>query len=154
MKRRSFIGMLGAAVTAPALPMAAPNLTPQIKALMATHVKKYPVITVLGISNRIGVPIEEAKVLLHELSRQGVVGQVHNGTHVYMRARSHVYEPSQAAVKALEARRRLEAQHGPRRETLRSKRRYAISHDWLAHLRGICEKNDIPLQPRALEYAV
>lgn len=150
MKRRGFLSLLGAAVTAPALPMAAPRFTASMHALAVRHVGQYPIITVLGISNRTGIPMDQAEELLVQLSREGLVGPVAPGPAGPMRAVSTTYKPSAASLHASNYDRvRMEKQI--KRARLNRKRLRVNTKDWLQHLHGICRENDIALQPRALE---
>ena len=156
MKRRSFIGMLGAAVTAPALPMAAPSLSPKISALVAAHVRKYPVITVLGISNRIGIPQAQAEEVLYDLARQGLVGPVTPGPHGPVRAKSTLFKPTPPDVQLAEVEKRMKAQRAQIRERKLQEARERISGeavDWLHYLQKLCVKHEFSLQPRALGLA-
>jgi len=150
VKRRGFLSMLGAAMTAPALPMAAPYFPASMRALAVKHVGQYPIITVLGISNRTGIPMDKAEELLVQLSREGLVGPVVPGPAGPMRAKSIIYKPSAATLHAnnIESER---LQRQIRRARLNRKRLRVNTKDWLGHLHEICKANNIPLQPRALE---
>jgi len=68
MKRRSFLGLFGAAVAAPAIPMAAPAgySSAAYKVAMA-HAKRFPVISVAGLSKRGDLSMTQAEALIKEL---------------------------------------------------------------------------------------
>ena len=153
MKRRGFIAMLGGAIAAPALPMAAPKFTASMRALATAHVRKYPIITVMGISNRTGVSMEQAEELLVQMSREGMVGPVAPGPAGPMRARSILFKPSPAMVHS-QSNLNERLQQQIRRAKFNRTRLRVDTSNWLTHLHDICRANDIPLQPRALEAVV
>jgi len=70
------MGLFGAAVAAPALPLASPAISAKAAGLAAAHAQKYPFVSVIGLSNSIGVSTAQAESLLLSLSRKGLVGQV------------------------------------------------------------------------------
>lgn len=150
MRRRGFLTLLGAALTAPALPAVAGSGAPAgVRAAVAAHVRKYPVITVLGISKRVGVPVDQAAELLEGLSRDGLVGPIRPGPAGPLRASSTVYQPSPAIAQAAEARR----QAGLRRRAQQALRRMgqgAGAGDWLTYLQAMCRQQGYALSRRAL----
>lgn len=144
MKRRSFLSLLGAALTAPVIPASAG--ASGLSARAALHARTYPCVSAVGLSRGLGVPMTQAQALLRDLSAKGLVGPVsHAGTGpIY--AASEVYRPAvEAAVRSVQVTRAAKAQkfgwaspatHPPQ--------------DWLSYLRCMCESHGYALSPRAL----
>ena len=100
MKRRSFLSMLGAALVAPALPAAgAPSRG--LAALAAAHARKYPFVSVIGLSRRVGVSVREAETLLLDLSERGLVGTVNSCATGPVSACSRVFRPIPVTIPKL-----------------------------------------------------
>lgn len=78
MRRRSFLGMFGAAVAAPALPMAMPvaGVSQASYGLAAAHAQKYPLVSVMGLTKRIGLSPAQAQAVIQKMSAEGVLGAV------------------------------------------------------------------------------
>ena len=139
MKRRSFLSMLGAALAAPALPATAGVPSRSLAALAAAHARKYPFVSVIGLSRRVGVSVPEAETLLIDLSERGLVGTVNSCAHGPISACSRVFRPVPVTVPKL-ARTdkalgddRYGLQSGPRRSAVFEVDLSAL----LARLRGI-----------------
>ena len=78
MKRRSFLRALGATVAAPLLPVAgsAAAYSRGTYGLALAHAKKYPFVSVRGMTTRLGVTGAQAEALLAEMSSKGVLGGI------------------------------------------------------------------------------
>ena len=78
MRRRGFLGMLGAAVASPAIPMVAPSagFSRASYGLAMAHARKYPLVSVRGLVNRLGLSAPEAKAIITSMSSDGVLGGI------------------------------------------------------------------------------
>ena len=151
MKRRGFLTLLGAAVAAPALPLAAPSLPSKFKVLAAAHAKKYPVVTVMGISKRMGVTPEQAEALMNGLVRDGALGPIKSGTGGHLRASSRVFQRSPASFYSAQPERMARQAEKQRRLVEEQPvTEAAKGPTWLRHLHQLCVKQGYTLQPRAL----
>lgn len=116
MKRRSFLSFLGAATVAPALPALGAAAPSQAAVSLATaHARRYPYISVIGLSRRIGVSEVEAKGLMHELSRQGILGPLRNSGPRPIFAGSKVFTPAEGSL--IKAAQEQRAKHAAQQET-------------------------------------
>lgn len=151
MMRRNFLGLFGAAVVAPAMPIAAPAIRANVAGLAAAHAKKYPFVSVMGLSKSIGVTTAQAEQVLYSLSRKGLVGQVQTCASGAVHAGSQVYQPAAAtlakAAQAREARQAAKAQRLAQRQIDRAAMKVDLS-DFIAHLRHVCIDNGMTLSPR------
>lgn len=76
MKRRSFLTMLGAVAAAPFVPATAVPAAGYSRAsfgLAVAHAQKYPLLSVGGMAKQIGVTPVEARAIITEMSRDGMV---------------------------------------------------------------------------------
>ncbi len=79
IRRRGFLGMLGAAIAAPMVPVAAPSSVGFSRAsygLAMAHAQKYPLVSVRGLVNRLGLSAPEAKAIITRMSSEGVLGTI------------------------------------------------------------------------------
>ena len=78
MRRRSFLGLFGAALAAPALPMAAPaaGYSQASYGLAVAHAQKYPLVSVMGLTKRIGLSPTQAQAVIQKMSAEGVLGAI------------------------------------------------------------------------------
>ncbi len=87
MKRRSFLGMLGAAVATPFLPQgaaaraakAAPYSAATVHAAIM-HAQTRAVFSVWGLARALNVPVEAAEALMQDLAKRGVLGPLQGTT--------------------------------------------------------------------------
>ena len=160
MKRRSFLGMFGAVVAAPAIPMAAPAgySSAAYKVAMA-HAQKFPVISVAGLSKRGGLSMTQAEALIKELATHGKVKLVGPSASGRVRAASKVYtKDAWGVVRTSEPRdiqrvqRRKEAQQHKAQKTKQQAQKVqqpkAEIAPWLAHLHDLCRAQGMALSPR------
>ena len=84
MKRRRFLQVLGASVTAPALSVPsvgrAAAYPPAAVAAAISHAQSRAVFSVWGLAKALGLEPEQAEALMHELARRGVLGPVQGVT--------------------------------------------------------------------------
>ena len=152
MKRRHFLSLVGAAAAAPALPAMSANALPaKLKAMGLAHARKYPMVSVMGISRRMKIPQEQAQQMLTYLFDKGAIGKAGvQGTGITSAA-SRVFRPvpHQVAVSQMK-------QFKPKAPVVEDPvandqvAQVKASTDWITHLRVICVQNGFDLSPRAL----
>ena len=147
MKRRGFLTLLGAAVAAPAIPFAGPS---QIKILATAHAKKYPIVTVIGMSKRMGISMEQAETLMNGLVREGSLGPMKVGTGGHLRATSKVFVRSPVSFYSAQPERMAHQAKKHRKALERHRVAEPKGPAWLRHLHRLCVKQGHTLQPRAL----
>ena len=140
MKRRGVLQMLGAVIAAPATVLSAPAMPANIGALAAAHARKYPFISAIGLSNRLGLCLPQAQTVLAELSRQGLVGPLTTCATGPVHAASRVFTPCRdSLIRAAQSR----AVRGPERPRSfgagrDAVRRFSVDLSrFLAHLRAL-----------------
>jgi len=156
MKRRSFLGLFGAAVAAPAIPMAAPAgySSAAYKVAMA-HAKRFPVISVAGLSKRGDLSMTQAEALIKELATQGKVKLVGPSVNGKVRAASKVYtKDAWGLVRTSESRnakralRRSEYKPRDHAKPVEVEAPQPQVAPWLAHLHDLCRAQGMTLSPR------
>jgi len=151
MKRRMFLSMVGATAAAPALaamPQAA--LPAKLKAAGLAHAQKYPMVSVLGLHRRMGIPKDQAQQVLTYLIDKGIIGKPGPifGTGLTS-ATSKVFEPVPHRVEfARKALKKLSTRKADKIDW--HKDQNSVSSDWLTHLRVLAASNGFSLSPRAL----
>lgn len=149
MKRRSFLSLLGAAITAPAMPVAAASR--DLMQVAVAHARKYPVISVSGLSKRGGMSVQQAEAMIRKLAGEGMVKLVGPAPSGGVRAASRIMvgDPWGIARTAKE-RQAAAIRNGQRAQAHRAARvvekRQAT---WLTHLHDLCRANGYTLSPRA-----
>ncbi|MEJ6399259.1 hypothetical protein [Yoonia sp. 208BN28-4] len=144
MKRRSFLTMLGAALAAPAMPAMGQGAARNLSAAVAAHARKYPLVSVIGLSRRVGVPMPEAEKLLLDLSRRGVVGPVHGCANGPISAASRVFRPVVPyAVRPVTQKKETQT------TSRHSQPSRPVNH-MLHYLHDLCVQRGLTLSPRAL----
>ncbi len=148
MKRRTFLSIFGAATVAPALPaLASPS--PAMLQMATAHAAKFPHVSVMGLSHRLGVSATEAEALLHDMSNRGLIGKLRiDGTRpIY--ASSKVYTPPEGSLihQAQQQKARQAARREARLETAEPKSLTVDISRLLAHLRQLCADQGMTLRP-------
>lgn len=151
MKRRGFLGMLGAVLSVPALPSVALAKAPgsAFKAAIL-HAQKFPVISVAGLANRGGLSTVQAEAMIKELAARDMVKLVGPSKSGSVRAASKIltHDPwglgrtsqSQKSVTKPESRQA----HRSADENTQS----LLVEPWLAHLRQLCVDRGMTLHLR------
>jgi len=151
MKRRNFLGLFGAAVTAPALSMAAPAISGNVAARATAHAQKYPFVSALGLSKSLGLSAAQAEHVLLTLSRKGLIGKINSYASGAVHARSCVYQPVDAVVaqmaKAKQAAHAAKAKRMSQAQVDTQGMKSDLSA-LVAHLRKVCVDNGMTLDPR------
>jgi len=144
MKRRSFLTMLGAAVTAPALPVAASSAPAAVVynrytyGLGVFHARTHAHVSAAGIARRLRVTPAQAKAMISEMSSAGLVKPVGiTGSNV--RAISNILKPDAWGLDAARRKARSDARRSRMSEASQD-RRFGEPDlsELLAHLRRIC----------------
>ena len=89
LRRRKFLGLVGAAAAAPLMPVAAPAAGAYSRAsYMAAiaHAQKYPMVSIGGMVRWLGVNADQAEAILGDMDRAGLVSlrakpSMRNGVH-------------------------------------------------------------------------
>lgn len=144
MKRRSFLGMFGAALATPALPAIA-NISGYSRAAYARaliHAKTRHHLSARGIAHCLGVPRRQAEGMIAEMTKSGLVRPVTGGAGVHVRATSNIVKSSAIG---------LRDRRDTARRTHRSHHHSGSTQDaLLRHLHGICRRYGIEPTPRAI----
>lgn len=148
IKRRGFLAMLGAAVSAPALPVAAASR--DLMQVAVAHARKYPVISVGGLSKRGAMTVPQAEAMIGKLAQKGMVKLVGPSPSGGARAASKIMvgDPWGLARTAHERQTAaLRRDHAD--QTRRTAKATAPSvPPWIAHLHEICRADGLTLHPR------
>lgn len=148
IKRRGFLAMFGAAVSAPALPMAAPSR--DLMQVAVAHARKYPVISVGGLSKRGAMTVPQAEAMIRKLAHEGMVKLVGPSPSGSARAASKIMVGDPWGLARTAQERQTAAL---RRDHAAQSRRVARATaksvpPWIAHLRGICRAEGMTLHQR------
>jgi len=92
MKRRNFIGLLGAALAAPAIPMAAPSVgySRATYGLAVLHARTRAHVSARGLAFCLKVPVAQAEAMVSEMAANGLVRPLMGGS---VRAVSNILNP-------------------------------------------------------------
>ena len=143
MKRRGFIRLLGAAATAPALPIAAPaGVSTNASVLAAALARSNRYVSATGLSKALGVPLDQGREMLISLSRSGVVGPVSSspfGSYANSNAYQGVIQTAQAIrPKSVVQKTKIEM-------------RQAHKGTWLTHLHDLCRDAGMIVHSQAVK---
>ena len=100
MQRRSFLRMIGAAVAAPMMPTvgAAAGSSSSAYELAILHAKKFPLVSVSGLSKRIGIAKPQAEAIISRMSSEGLLGVLNPTRPGTVRAASKIFVNPNAAL--------------------------------------------------------
>ena len=98
MKRRSFLGLLGAAFSAPLMPPAAVGGSvaraapygPAALHAVIYHAKSRSVFSVCGLSRVANISFEQAEALMGDMAKRGILGPLNGSTVVGRWAKSKI----------------------------------------------------------------
>lgn len=149
LRRRGFLGMLGAAIAAPAIPVAAPSVgfSRASYGLALVHAQTYPLVSVRGLVNRLGVSQSQATAILRKMSADGVLGVVAPTRPGTLFASSKVYSGRAATAAATKfvPKGKAKPAQGPKLRKIsvpQPKQARKLSYDFdlskmMAHLHGL-----------------
>ncbi len=138
MKRRGFIRLLGAAATAPSLPMATPSaVSAKASSLAAALARSNRYVSATGLSKALGVSLDQGRDMLLNLSRSGVVGPI-NPSSFGAYADSNAYQGILPTAQAIR----------PKPVVQKTKIEIRQTHKgtWLTHLHDLCRDAGINVQ--------
>ncbi|MCO4848257.1 MAG: hypothetical protein KC448_09835 [Yoonia sp.] len=150
MKRRNFMGLFGAAIAAPLMPLPAlGNAAGEVYAKSAMHgailhAQARVSFSVWGLAKTLGVSVAQAETLMGDMAKRGILGPLQGTTHGGRWATSNILQKEMlGAVQAAK-----KAHQSATHQT--SQKHYAEPDlgQLLAHLRGLCEKQGMTLHPR------
>ena len=107
MQRRSFLRMIGAAVAAPMMPAlgSAGGISRTTYDLAILHAKKFPLVSVGGLSKRIGIAKPQAEAIIKKMSSDGLLGVLNPTRPGTVKASSKIFvNPNVGLAKAYERR--------------------------------------------------
>ncbi len=167
MRRRSFLGLFGAAIAAPALPAAAPAVgySRASYGLAVAHAQKYPLVSIKGLIKRVGLSPTQAEAVFQKMSADGLLGVAYRtrvGTcHATSKictneawrvvgttGGSTVTTKQPASSKVASDRPAAEVPHRTKAMHLDVK-----LDDMLAHLHDLCLSCGMPLSPKCMGMA-
>lgn len=154
MKRRGFIQLLGAALTAPALPaMGAPSVAAATYnrytfGLAVFHARTRAHVSAAGIAYRLKVSTAQAEAMIAEMASKGMVtpliskpGSVRATSNIL---KGGIWDTSEIQ-KAAKKREELKSQAEHTTEDGKPKGEVPA---WIAHLREVCVNQGMTLSPR------
>jgi hypothetical protein len=152
MQRRKFLGLFGAAVTAPFVPApafaaAAQKVTYSPAAVHAAiyYAQSRAVFSVWGLSKAANLNVAQAELLMGDLAKRGVLGPLQGTTYGGRWATSKVLLSDKLALtkaRRLAREKKLTVEANQKRFTQPDLSKL------IAHLRGICLDNGMTLHPR------
>ena len=93
LRRRNFLGLIGAAAAAPLMPMgaSAAGYSRAGYAAAIAHAKRYPLVTVSGMAKRTGLPVKEVEAIVGRMSSEGMLGMLNPTRPGTIRASSKIF---------------------------------------------------------------
>jgi len=170
MRRRGFLGLFGAAVATPLMPMGASagaSATYSRAAFRAAvaHAQKFPVISVVGLSKRGGLSMPQAEAMIKELASKDMVKLVGPSRSGRVRAASKILKNDPWGIARTSQERHIARSNANKKELeqkakdvrdrkLNQTRKMNVDLDpLLAHLRQLCLRQDMTLSPRCYHMA-
>jgi len=145
MKRRNFLGLIGAAVAAPLMPV--PNMGQAAGAVYSRsamhgailHAQARVSFSVWGLAKTLGVSMPQAEALMGDMAKRGIVGPLQGTTHGGRWASSKILQKEMLG--AVEAAKRTQVSHRTQTKTYAEPDLGRL----IAHLRGLCAAQGMPL---------
>jgi hypothetical protein len=154
LRRRNFLGLFGAAIAAPLIPVAAPaaGFSQSAYGLAIVHAQKYPLVSVRGLVTRLGMSKTQANAVIRQMSSEGLLGALNPTRPGTVHAASKIdTNPvwSSASAKLAKSKMKANPNSGSSSSLAQAKARYTDVDlsDMLAHLRGLCVSNGMTLSP-------
>lgn len=149
MQRRSFLRMIGAAVAAPMMPAigSAGGFSSTTYDLAILHAKKFPLVSVGGLSKRIGIGKPQAEAIIEKMSSDGLLGALNPTRPGTVKASSKIFvNPNAGLAKAYE-RRQAKAAKAKQDQRVQRETQPQVSA-MFAHLHQLCTAQGMGLSPR------
>ncbi len=151
MKRRNFLGLIGAAVAAPLMPLptmgkaagAAYSSSAMHAAIM--HAQARVSFSVWGLAKTLGMTVPQAEALMGDMAKRGIVGPLQGTTHGGRWATSNIMQKEMMG--AVEAAKRSQLTQPSSQQAQQKTYAEPDLGRLLAHLRGLCEKQGMTLSP-------
>lgn len=157
MRRRNFLGLLGAALAAPMMPAAssAAGAARTTYGAAIAHAQKYPMVSIAGMSKRVGVSTQQAEALLRRMSSEGLIGKlkitapgrIHAPSKIFT---NETYQMIQTAKLQKEHAARMKA-HRDMVQAQPEARAGTDLTQMITHLRKICTAQGMTLAPRCAQ---
>ena len=150
MKRRGFLGLLGAAVATPLLPampaaQAAASYNRYTYGLAVFHARTRAHVSARGIAHCLKVSVPQAEAMISEMATNGLVKPVFGGPN--MRAVSNILKPDAWGLDKAARKARAKVREARKFDAGRARGGF---DPMIAHLRGICVDYGMTLHPRCL----
>lgn len=160
MRRRSFLGMLGASVAAPAIPAmgsgaAGVSYSRSAYGMAVLHARTRHHVSARGIAHCLKVSLPQAKAMISEMAANGLVKPVVGGAGVHVRTVSNILQPSAIGLRTAG----LEAKQRVTERAQRVHRTYTEKHEtgvnaMVSHLHHMCQDHGHRLHPRCAGHFV
>jgi len=153
MKRRSFLGMVGAAIAVPAMPFAAPSAPAVVYSrstygLAVLHARTRPHVSARGLAHCLKLPKSQASAMMAEMVESNLITPIKGAVDGSMRATSNILinDPwGLARTSAPRPKTVDQADRDHKADTARTEARIDLM---LVHLRDLCVRNGMALHPR------
>ena len=154
MKRRGFLGLIGAALATPLMPTmgaAGAGYSRATYGMAVLHARTRHHVSARGLAHCLKVSTPQAKAMLGEMASSGLVKPITGGAGVHVRAVSNILQPTAAGLtQGAKAKRDRAGQQTQDPQTAPSN-----LNALMAHLHHMCVDNGITLHPRcAMQYGV
>lgn len=148
MKRRKFLQMLGMAVSAPVWPSVggAASYAQSSYELAILHAKKFPLVSVGGLSKRLGIAKPQAEAIIEKLSADGLLGVLNPTRPGTVKAASKIFVNPHAGLAQAYSQRQVRAKVA--KEQMQDTAQPANVSALFAHLHRLCRKSGMTLSSR------
>lgn len=150
MRRRNFLGLLGAAIAAPVLPFAAPTAPAVVYSrssygLAVLHARTRPHVSARGLAHCLKLPKSQASAMMTEMIRNNLISPIKGAVDGSMRATSNILMSDPWGLQKTAAARKITADRDVKSKQTKADGTIDLM---LAHLRDLCVKQGMTLHPR------
>ncbi len=148
MQRRSFLRLIGSAIAAPMIPAvgSASGYSRTSYELAIAHAKRFPLVSVTGMSKHIGISTAQADAIVRQMSSEGLLGVLNPTRPGTVRASSRIFTNDIWGLKRTSQKRPDQARKTQERNA--QKQAQPKVSALFAHLHDICTQNGLILSPR------